>query len=135
QIISNELSTPKILFCPAEDDRQRIAANTFSIGAANPHSVPFTNDNNLSYFAALDAYAAFPERLLTGDRNLVVGGRPAPHGLLQVWTNTIVTWAGSMHKHNGNIALADGSVQQVNSPRLRIVFVQSGMSTNRLAIP
>ena len=91
--------------------------------------------NNLSYFAALDAEDIFPQRLLSGDRNLAISGRPAPHGLLQVWTNTAVTWFGPRHNGNGNIALADGSVQQVTSPRLRIVFAQSGMATNRLAIP
>src|SRR5438876_2813242 len=55
QVMSNELSTPKILFCAEENDPKRIAANTFAIGSGTPHSVPFTNDNNLSYFAALDA--------------------------------------------------------------------------------
>jgi len=137
QVMSNELSTPKILFCPAEKGRGRIAATTFQTSAApgTVNYVPFTNDNNLSYFAALDADDSFPQRLLSGDRNLAISGRPAPHGLLQVWTNTAVTWFGPRHNGNGNIALADGSVQQVTSPRLRIVFAQSGMATNRLAIP
>jgi len=135
QVMSNELSTPKILFCPEENDPKRHAANTFSIGSGTPHSVPFTNDNNLSYFAALDAQDTFPHRLLCGDRNLAISGRPVAHGLLQAWTNAPVTWFGPRHNGNGNIALADGSVQQVTSPRLRIVFAQSGMATNRLAIP
>ena len=135
QVMSNELSTPKILFCPEENDPKHIAASTFTIGSGALNSVPFTNDNNLSYFAALDAEDIFPQRLLSGDRNLAISGRPAPHGLLQVWTNTAVTWFGPRHNGNGNIALADGSVQQVTSPRLRILFAQSGMATNRLAIP
>jgi len=136
QVMSNELSTPKILFCPEENDRNRIVANTFTIGSGTLNSVPFTNDFNLSYFAALDAQDdTFPDRLLSGDRNLAISGRPVPHGLLQVWTNTAVTWFRPRHNNNGNIALADGSVRQVTSPRLRIVFAQSGTATNRLAIP
>src|SRR6267142_2175269 len=131
QVMSNELSTPKILFCPVEKGRGRIAATTFQTSAAPGivNYVPFTNDNNLSYFAALDAEDAFPQRLLSGDRNLVIGGRPVPHGLLQAWTNTAVTWSTSMHYNQGNIALADGSVHQVTSPRLRIVFAESGLAT------
>src|SRR6266404_3767988 len=140
QVMSNELSTPKILFCPEENDRKRIAAVTFSstVPKGVPANViPFTGDNNVSYFVALDAQDTFPQRVLCGDRNLAIGGRPVPNGLLQVWTNTPVTWSGprSRHDGNGNIALADGSVQEVTSPRLRIVFAQSGLATNRLAIP
>src|SRR6266566_4742026 len=135
QVMSNELSTPKILVCPEENDRKRIAADTFCSTAPRgtpPNLIPFTSDNNVSYFVALDAQDTFPERPLCGDRNLAIGGRPVPHGLLQVWTNTAVTWFGPRHNGNGNIAFADGSVQQVTSPRLRIVFAQSGMATNRL---
>ena len=140
QVMSNELSTPKILFCPEENDRKRISAVTFSstVPKGVPANViPFTGDNNVSYFVALDAQDIFPQRVLCGDRNLAIGGRPVPNGLLQVWTNTPVTWSGprSRHDGNGNIALADGSVQEVTSPRLRIVFAQSGLATNRLAIP
>ena len=140
QVMSNELSTPKILFCPQENDPKRISAVTFSsmVPTGAPANItPFTGDNNISYFAALDADDAFPQRLLCGDRNLAIGGRPVPHGLLEVWTNTPITWSGpkSRHDGNGNIAFADGSVQPVTSPRLGIVFAQSGIATNRLAIP
>src|SRR6266478_3111662 len=137
QVMSNELSTPKILFCPEENDRKRIAAVTFSstVPKGVPANViPFTGDNNVSYFVALDAQDTFPQQPLCGDRNLAIGGRPVPHGLVEVWTNTPVAWFGPRHNGNGNIALADGSIQQVTSPRLRIVFAQSGMATNRLAI-
>src|SRR5437879_12778271 len=39
QVMSNELSTPKILFCPEESDPKRIAASTFTIESGTPHSV------------------------------------------------------------------------------------------------
>src|SRR5882672_5161458 len=135
-VMSNELSTPKLLLCPEENDPKRIVADTFCSKVPSGTSsrfISFTSDNNLSYFAALDAQDTFPQRPLCGDRNLAIGGRPVPHGLLEVWTNTAVTWFGprSRHNGNGNIALADGSVQQVTSPRLRIVFAQSAMATNR----
>src|SRR6266853_1060690 len=46
RVMSNELSTPKILFCPQEDDRKRIAASTFCStvpSAAPPNFIPFTS--------------------------------------------------------------------------------------------
>ena len=115
----------------------RISASTFqtSIPAGALGIVPYTNDNNLSYFVALDAQDTFPGMCLTGDRNLAVNDVPAPHGVLQIWTNTAVTWFGPRHGNSGNIALADGSVQVVSSSRLRLFLSQTGMGTNRLAIP
>src|SRR5713101_5129689 len=56
EVMSNELSTPKILFCPEEDDRKRIAASTFCSTVprgTSPNLIPFSSDNNVSYFAAL----------------------------------------------------------------------------------
>src|SRR5215468_2806701 len=51
-VMSNELSTPKIIICPAEYESQRQAASTFagSIPAGSANVVPFTNDLNVSYF-------------------------------------------------------------------------------------
>ena len=136
QVMSNELSTPKILFCPEETDPKRVSATTFQGSVpAGTSAVPFTNHNNVSYFAGLDAQDTNPQMPLSGDRNLAVGGVPARHGLLQVWTNSPMAWWGARHGNQGNICLADGSVQQVSSSRLRALFVQSGMATNRFAIP
>jgi Tfp pilus assembly protein FimT len=79
-VMSNELSTPKILFCPQENDRRRTAATTFAntvpVGAAQ--QVPFTNDNNISYFVGVDApYLAFQvaDRRQKSARRWCVGPR------------------------------------------------------------
>jgi hypothetical protein len=40
-----------------------------------------------------------------------------------------------MHNGIGNIAIADGSVQQMTSSNLFQLLLQSGIATNRLAIP
>jgi len=57
QVMSNELSTPQILYCPAEDPK-RIKATTFQSTipmGTPPYVVPFTSDNNVSYFVGVDA--------------------------------------------------------------------------------
>src|SRR5712664_2579674 len=75
-VMSNELSTPKILFCPQETDKNRQPATTFAgtvpVGSVN--QVPFTNDNNITYFVGLDGIGTSPQMVLTGDRNLCVDG-------------------------------------------------------------
>ena len=136
QVMSNELSTSKILFCPEETDPKCTSATTFQGSVpAGTSAVPFTNDNNVSYFAGLDTQDNNPRMLLSGDRNLAIGGVPAPHGLLQTRTNAGVTWSGPRHGNQGNVCLADGSVQQLSSCRLGMLFKQGALATNRLAIP
>lgn len=138
-VMSNELSTPKILFCPQEIDKQRTMANTFLPYAAPPGAtympVGLTNDSNVSYFVGVDAGDKFPNMVLGGDHNLLIGGKPAGHGLHAVWTNTSVAWRKPMHGGMGNILLTDGSVQSLNNSKWTTILVQGGVATNRLAIP
>src|SRR5215470_13143250 len=77
-VMSNELSTPKILMCPAEFEASRQAASTFagSIPAGSANVVPFTNDLNVSYFVGVDAQDTLPQMFLTGDHNLGSGNPP-----------------------------------------------------------
>lgn len=78
-VMSNELSTPKILMCPSEYERgMRQAAGTFAgfdpSGSAS--TVPYTNDLNTSYFVGVDAGETYPQMLLIGDHNLGSGNPP-----------------------------------------------------------
>ena len=137
-VMSNELSTPKVLICPQETDPAKKYATSFGqSSSADPSgSVPFSSDTNLSYFVGLDAEdGLLSQQLLSGDWNLAIGGVPVKHGLYEVRNNTSISWVGSRHGKKGNIGLADGSVQQVDSSGLRSLLVQSGVATHRLAIP
>ncbi len=138
QVMSNELSTPKILFCPTEDDPKRIAASTFQSTVPQGSSsnlVPFTGDRNVSYFVGVDATQTNAQMILTGDRNLAIAGVPVRHGLLDMPPKSAVTWFKPRHNNGGNIALSDGSVQQFSSAAVGNLFKRSGVATNRLAIP
>src|ERR1043165_7031903 len=57
EVMSNELSTPKILFCPSDSIRERKPANTFNraIPPSVPNSISFASDTNLSYFVGVEA--------------------------------------------------------------------------------
>ena len=121
--LSNELSTPNLLTCP-NDTRRKPATNFVSLREAD-----------LSYFVGLDAGAAFTNAFLAGDRNLTVNGRAASPGLVHLTTNAAVGWTKEIHNLQGNVALADGSVQQFSGPRLNQALRRSGIVTNRLAVP
>ncbi len=133
QVMSNELSTPKILFCPTDKIRQQAAAFTFT----------HPSNTNVSYFVGLDATDTAPNMFLAGDDNFLVGGThqgevggdPARSGILSLTTNTPIAWSEARHEKQGNVGLADGSVQGFSSRALRPALANTGVETNRLVMP
>ena len=104
--ISNELVTPLVLTCPA-DNQQPVAGVVGS-------RMPITNfaklsDSNISYFISLDATDGNPNAILSDDRNWLVSGTAVGAGLISITTNSAVTWSGAIHKFGGNIVLGDGN--------------------------
>jgi prepilin-type N-terminal cleavage/methylation domain-containing protein/prepilin-type processing-associated H-X9-DG protein len=124
RVMANELSTPRILVCPADADRS--AAKDFNAGFDN---------STVSYFVGVDAADDKPAMFLSGDDNFAIDGVPVKSGLLLLATNAPVSWTAARHVNQGNIGLADGSVQTTSSSFLRQMLVQTGVATNRLAIP
>ena len=121
-VMSNQLSTPKVLHCPS--DTNSFAADNFSSRF---------NHRNISYFVGVDAGESDPQALLSGDDNLEVGGVPVNSGLLILVSNTPIAWSAARHHFAGNVALADGGVQSISNTGL--TNWQTGLATNRLAIP
>ncbi len=153
QVMSNELSTPKILFCPAEYDNVRVQSTTFATTvAANQQGVAFANNNNISYFIGVDADETNPQVFLIGD-HAMGDGTAGPTGTsvaaltgyknqaVTVGTNVTATgmkaaWMdNSQHGKNANVALGDGSVQAFGISKLREGFKNSGDINNRLLFP
>jgi hypothetical protein len=125
RVMSNELTTTKILVCPA--DKAKTVAKDFASGFS---------DNNVSYFVGTDAHEEDPLMFLSGDRNLAFQGWPISPGLFLLTTNnTSMSWTKAIHHSCGNVGLADGSVQGYDSKRLAEAAQNQGMATNRLAIP
>ena len=123
-VMSNELSTPKLLYCPADNDHVRATNFTTDF-----------NNSKISYFVGLDADQNNPQMLLSGDDNFSIGGVPVKSDLLELSTNAPISWTAARHKFVGNIGLADGSVQMVSNSGLTNLLHQTGLATNRLAIP
>ena len=84
QVMSNELSTPKILVCPAD---KRIAATNFTTDFSGGH---------LSYLVGLQADEARPAAFLSGDRNITNGQKPI-NGILELQTNQNIGWTSELH--------------------------------------
>lgn len=124
QVMSNELSTPYILICPAESDLNRFRATNFAQ----------LSNSNISYFVGLDANETNPQLILAGDRNLT-NGTLTKNGILELTTNAPAGWTAELHREVGNVALADGSVQQVRVMGLRTMIENTGIATNRLQMP
>jgi prepilin-type N-terminal cleavage/methylation domain-containing protein/prepilin-type processing-associated H-X9-DG protein len=143
-VMSNELSTPKIVTCPSENEG-RLQASTFAgiIPANSANVTPFTNDMNTSYFVGVDAVDTNPNMFLTGDHNLGSDGNLTPlKGFVEppvtyhndfkdcLGTNFVnnqgVAWLDTMHSKQGNVGLADGSVQQFSRSALQTALRNSG---------
>src|SRR5438132_9843818 len=141
-VMSNELSTPKVLNCPAEWDN-RTVASTFSYKILNnsANTIPYTNDYNVSYFVGVDAQDTFPQMFLTGDHNLGNGNPPTQAFCSQggqqlafqslgtnfpAANNDRVGWMDNQHSKQGNVGLADGSVQGFSRSRLQEALKNSG---------
>ena len=126
QVMSNELSTPRILYCPADEQRNTYATN-------------FSEDlhGKISYFISVDAISTnSAQALLSGDDNFTITNLPVKSGLISLSPNTPVGWSKERHQKSGNIGLADGSVLLVKkNPSLPALISQTGQAANRLFIP
>jgi len=157
QVMSNELSTPKILVCPS-DDRNAFtnfwtASPPRDSGAAKVANDPAPgvfNNFKISYGLGKDCNDGNPQMLLTVDRNIFGaannkvypplgvtqngGVGNGPNEVLAMGTNfvaadTAPAFTDKIHQKQGNVGLSDGSVQQLTSPRLRDQFRNSGDTT------
>lgn len=135
-VMSNELSTPKILFCPSDQDRSRTMATDFvAMPGSSAKPVPFVSDTNLSYFVGVDATDTLPQMFLSGDDNIAIGGVRMRNRVVSFGNDAAISWTRERHVNQGNIALADGSVQQFSAARLQDAIAYTGVATNRLAMP
>jgi hypothetical protein len=155
-VMSNELSTPKIVICPSED--QHVVQSNFfmGVGVTLPQSQPGVQsatfgNYNISFFVDLDANDQYPQMMLCGDRN-IYGWAPgsatlpanmsslnsgygntscASYGMGTNFNAGVVTptFTDKMHQKNGNILICDGSVQQLSSSRFRDALRVTGDTT------
>ena len=126
RVMSNELSTPKVLICPM--DREHVPAMDFGANFNNSH---------ISYFVSPDAEETYPQMIMTGDDNFSTNGVQLNPGVVEL--STQFSWTKKRHINIGNIGYADDSVSEVSDNGLEQAIVLStngtDVLTNRIAIP
>jgi len=149
-MMSNELNNPKVIVCPA--DAERSAKTNFTTDMiANTGT---GHNYSTSYFIGRDADETQPQMFLSGDRNMSdnTASTTLPYGysddhssqssaagwMVSIGTNgtplfngnpSSFGWSAKMHQNAGNIALADGSVQQWSSSALISAATHTGDTT------
>jgi hypothetical protein len=123
-VMSNELSTPRLLICPAESDRDRFMATNFT----------WLNNSNLSYFIGIVSNDVNPQMILSGDHN-ITNGTSIKKGMLELTVGNPSGWTSEMHKMVGNVGLSDGSVQQLSTVGLQTAAANISPGTNFLQMP
>jgi prepilin-type N-terminal cleavage/methylation domain-containing protein len=159
-VLSNELNTPKVVTCPAEVNNNVKIATTFSQVAVAPQ-IAYLNNFNLSYFVSANASETYPQMWVDGDHNLgpgnnqtivaattcygthttsaalasatVAGGTGGATG--NVSTNSpAAAWMDNTHSKQGNVGIADGSVQQWSISKARTGLQNTGDPNNNILL-
>jgi len=142
-VMSNELSTPKIIVCHSDD---RNAHTNFTLAATAPvgGNSPSLNNNSVSYWVARDVKDYLPQMIECGDRNLgnnAANPTAAPYsefgyspngggGAVQsMTTNSTAAWTDKMHSKSGNVLFADGHAEVLSSARFHDALKVTGDTT------
>lgn len=140
-VMSNELNTPKILYCPSEYRSTTVQGQVFGNGTSPQGCF---SDNQISYFVGVDANDTTPGMFLAGDHNIGDGATPpvaanyyggdATRFFVSLGTNVTSTttspnWADNGHSKQGNVGLSDGSVQGFSASGLRTAIQNTGDTT------
>jgi prepilin-type N-terminal cleavage/methylation domain-containing protein len=129
--MSNELVTPKILYCPT--DTVKRPASDFGNGSNG--LMTMTNDA-ISYAIGTSAGPDKPGMHLAGDRNLI--GQDG-QSCMPAAINGVITqlkpgdnprWDNTMHVNAGNMILADGSAHQFSQAGLTEQMANTGDTRN-----
>jgi prepilin-type processing-associated H-X9-DG protein len=145
-IMSNELSNPKVVTCPA--DARSPGATNFTSAFGNAGNSGSGGKNfSTSYFVGRDADETLPQMFLSGDRNIgsqsttTDWGYSAPGSTTDNANGSVTAlgtnfgtaqsaqnggWTSKTHQNAGNIGLADGSVQQFSESALRSAAQHTG---------
>jgi prepilin-type N-terminal cleavage/methylation domain-containing protein len=153
-VMSNELSTPKIITCPSDSRTavpQPAAAFSLILTNAGTTTTPSTASSSsvqyISYFVSGDAVESNPQMLLAGDYNIgttaanTTTAATTNFAGFAFWTSPIyfgtsasasgsASWGGTTgHLKTGNAGITDGSVQQLTISGLQTALLNATNST------
>jgi prepilin-type N-terminal cleavage/methylation domain-containing protein/prepilin-type processing-associated H-X9-DG protein len=137
-VMSNELSTPKVLICPSDVGHSTVATNFAELG--NISGAPGCGTNAIGYFVCGDATETYPQMVMTGDRNMGISSGGVAASTINITMaspnyqleNSATWWAwtaNDVHLKAGNISYADGSVAEVSVSGLQTALIQATNGT------
>ena len=126
RILSNELSTPKILICPTRSVPQIYATNWLSL-----------QSSNISYYVSLTTSSSQTNSILSGDAGFTYNGAVATNGIAALATNARVQYPKPFHLKSdvANLCRSDGSVEQFNSSGFPSKLKSTPYLTNLFVMP
>jgi prepilin-type N-terminal cleavage/methylation domain-containing protein len=138
--MTNELSTPKVLYCPADSMGPHIVTNVWT-------TFNNANNENISYFVDVDGAESYPQALLIGDHNIGSANAANTIPTAGAFGNSTLypypaaayffAWtANDIHMRVGNIGLCDGSAQQTTIGTLQTAMMNAtnGMAWQAAAV-
>ena len=139
-VMSNELTTPKVLMCASDSGRYE-ATNWVDMGRNAK-----AKNASISYGLGFESDETRPQMILAADRSMYwPAGKVAFEfnnkairgniGTNMTQLKTLQWDDKGMHQNAGNAALSDGSVQQLTGARLRETFSNSGDINNNYGQP
>ncbi len=137
--LSNELATPKVVFCPNDSGNP---AQDFTGDAAGGYLNPNFANRATSYFTSYSGFNSDPQwAIINGDRNVTVQGLSSC-SLLNVasridFRSSSVQWTTNLHSLAGNVQLRDGRVLMTSSEELRALLAppDDNSSGKHIALP
>jgi hypothetical protein len=135
QIAEKYIGSPKFLICPDDPSSMKLESIALDFdGTTNSLSDRRFQNKSLSYFYGAGTAPADLSMLLAGDHHLTSSGQ-FTHGTLIVKSNSLIAWTKDIHKGEGNVALADGSAQQLSTSKLRQQLASVTNETQTLVLP
>lgn len=128
-VLSNELSTPKVLLCPKDPRFDKLEGKTLVFGPPQTNNaLQFGHNDHFSYFLHTGANEEVPELVMGGDRNLIRNGTPVQGRITPTPTDTFQFTNPGHHDGFGNVLMSDGSVHQTVAKYNPLTFT-NGFST------
>jgi type II secretory pathway pseudopilin PulG len=120
--LRDTIGSPKYLMDPGET---RVTARVALAWDLRPGGLQALKNNGVAYVLGLDSATFLPRTIMVADRHMVNAGYGgcssgiSTAARISTLPGSQTRWNGEVHGEFGNLALADGSVESVDSDGLR----------------
>jgi prepilin-type processing-associated H-X9-DG protein len=124
RVLSNELSTPKIVYCPRLNPKVTEATSWVGLTATS-----------VGYFIGLNGSQTNAASILAGDIGFTINDTTPRSGINEVRADARLAYGKDIHGGLANICLGDGSVSRFKNNEWPKYLNASGAATNLFLLP